>query len=249
MAKKNMQGVNIGVLSEGGGLFLDGSMGRILSAKFVMFDYGRKSKPAPVAWLQIQEDGADELREQAYSVGDADKWAISNDADQLIRVADDGKGIPKNSNFGIFIQALTEAGFPTDKFDASISKTLNGLYGKWKQYKPHREGIDTKNAKGYDRTYPVISEIAELPGGQAAAGAGAAAGGDITQLTVDAIKAAIANGPQALSQLAGVLMSNPNVAGSPNQGQVIAAAMNTQFLTEGANAGHWNFANGIVSAK
>jgi len=152
--------------TEGGGL-VDDVDGIIKESLFVAYDYNGKSKdPAPCIKLTVDVDGDEHT--QYYSMGTTKDWIPSEDGKQLIK-AGSANSIRLTSNGGIFLKALVDAGFPTDKLGDDIT-VLEGVKAHFIQIpEPERKGItrtkeqQDKIDKWGPKTILVVSEIIELP--------------------------------------------------------------------------------------
>ena len=154
--------LNKDLFVEGGGL-RDDFDGKIVKARYEMFDYAGKGPSIPAAALEILPLNEEEPFKQYYSIGDANLYRPNPDDDgETLKV--DAR-IRKSSNFYILYESLVKAGFPEDKMDTGKLSILdNGIYHFLRVPAPKRAGLK-KAEREFEETILTVESIIELPGG------------------------------------------------------------------------------------
>ena len=146
-------------LVEGGGPPIEQNL-RIHSAIFVDdFNYGGSAPEVTALKLDFLTD-KQELLTQHYSAGGS-----------RIRSANGGRALTaiptKNSNFGILMTAVTNAGFPKELLKLGDITVLNGLYAYWDGQTVNRVGMPGRDG-AMQKVIAVPTKILSLPGEQPA---------------------------------------------------------------------------------
>ena len=146
-------------LVEGGGPPIQQNL-RIHSAIFVDdFDYGGTSPEVTALKLDFLTD-KQELLTQHYSAGGS-----------RIRSSAGGRALTaiptKNSNFGILMTAMANAGFPKELLQSGDITVLNGLYAYWDGHTVNRVGMPGRDGP-MQKVIAVPTKILSLPGEQPA---------------------------------------------------------------------------------
>jgi hypothetical protein len=168
--------INPEEMTEGGGL-LDNVRVTITDASWEMTDYGgRSTMKRPAAHLVLEEPDGTVHDDQWWSCGKAEDWVPSDDGQYLLPTGLK-KQINLSSNFGMFMQSLSDNGFPSDRFEPEIG-CLIGLEFHLQQVKAEgREKTKSKDgSKEYDQTVPCAAEIFTFPWEEKKAKSGTAAG-------------------------------------------------------------------------
>jgi hypothetical protein len=142
---------------EGGGLLDDEDI-RITEARFTMFDYGGKSNAVPA--LQITMDRMDGTNpiQQYYSMGKATDWTPADDGKSLLPIGKSAQ-LVRTSNGMLFMESVTNSGFPEDKLLDGDPSVLDGLECHVNRIAIVREGLSS----GKDKTVLTVSKIHRLP--------------------------------------------------------------------------------------
>ena len=144
-------------LIEGGGPPIEQNL-RIHSAIFVDdFNYGGTSPEVTALKLDFLTD-KQELLTQHYSAGGS-RIHSSNGGRALTAVP------TKNSNFGILMTAMANAGFPKDQLQSGDITVLNGLYAYWDGHTVNRVGMPGREGN-MQKVIAVPTKILALPGAQ-----------------------------------------------------------------------------------
>ena len=152
---------------EGGGLIDDVDV-TFKECSFEMFDYNGTVQPGSPSLkvVMVDDDGND--MEQYYSMGSANDWIPSEDGSQLVAVGK-ATSIKVNTNGGILLKSLVDAGFPADKLGDDIT-ILNGLVAHVIRVPaPKRAGVKLtdkqkeKEEKYGPPTLLIVGEIKTLP--------------------------------------------------------------------------------------
>jgi len=145
--------------------FVDGGMLNDIdvlfkSARFSMFDYGGKAEAVPALKIELVPDGEDDVKEQYWSAGGADKWQPSEDGKRLLPI---GSATHLNTNTNIYplLKSLVDAGFPSDKLGDDIS-VLDGLKAHVTRI-PITRNISRDDGAKKDQTVLIVSKIINLP--------------------------------------------------------------------------------------
>ena len=119
MAKKKKMSMATEDHVEGGGLLDDVDV-KWTACEFVMWDYnGKVAQAVPALKVEMElSDGED--AEQYFSAGKADDWEPSEDGKELDATGS-ASGLNKNSNLGILLKSLEEAGYPADKMGSDCT--------------------------------------------------------------------------------------------------------------------------------
>ena len=131
-----------------GGAGLDDGNYAIMKSEFTKFNYNGRGPVTTTLLLHVQNDYGRKF-EQHYSVGDAGRYVFH--AGKLLTAP------PKQSNFGLFMSALFDAGFPQDKLSEGDVAVLPGLYARWENISRARQAET--------RSILVPKVIHHLPGG------------------------------------------------------------------------------------
>jgi hypothetical protein len=239
---------------EGGGL-LDDAVVTWTSARFVMWDYNGKAPMSPALKVEMKtEDGVDHI--QYWSAGNSKDWSPSSDGKRLLKTGD-AKGINSNSNLGLLINSVVNAGYDESKMSDDISQ-FDGMKCHMIQVAaPKRSGLSQQpraDGKVYEPTILIVDQIELMPGEKAAAkpAAGKAAtggggGGDdavrdkATEVIMGILMESGPTARKSLPQLVFKAMADDD----PLRGDVSKLAFNEEFLkSEGVP---WNYANGELS--
>lgn len=180
--------------------------------RFALYDYKNKAgevvATTVAAVVKYIDDNKGEY-EQAYSVGDPDRFEIVNDGKSV-----KGPPINRSSNFFILMSNLVSSGFPENRLTGDIS-ALDGLY----TYnvgvpEPKRAGLEkappTDGTTARVKVLSVPSKVLRLPGEKKGAGkaapkstgkaAPAEASGDVVGEAIEFVKKAIPEGESMTRQ-------------------------------------------------
>jgi hypothetical protein len=151
--------LNPAEFAEGG--ILNDVIALFKKCRFVMFDYQGKADPAPSLKIELEVDGDDQVHEQYWSVGGADKWKPSEDGLKLVPI---GTATHLNTSTRIYqlLKTLVDCGFPADKLGDDIG-VLDGLKAHVVQI-PFKTNMEpAAGEKKKDQTVLVIDKIINLP--------------------------------------------------------------------------------------
>lgn len=103
---------------------------------------------------------------QHYSIGNPEHFSPSEDGNSIVAISD-RTTLGKGSNFFIWLENLTNAGFPEDKFDNEF-QIFNGLAAHIVHIpEPKRSlpkgGVTGAGETTRERTIPVVSKILKYP--------------------------------------------------------------------------------------
>lgn len=170
--------------------------------------------------------------EDGETEAESGEYAVPVDAEKPF------EGFADNSRLGIFFNHLSKAGFPDERFDASV-KCVVGVKGHLRRIAPPSGG----NSK---RQIPVISKLlADSPAG-AKAGGGKAT--DIEALAKTFIgKVLDKQSPIAKMKLGQA--ANKTFEGKPQKAEVVKTVLHDPFLKKGAAEGLWDYDGRQVSKK
>ena len=230
---------------EGGGGILNDVNAEILDAKFIMWDYrGRTEYPKTPALMIKYKDESKPVgdphieSEQAYTVGAAERFAITDDGKSIEPVAP-ATGITKTSNCGILFTSLLDSGLDPGVIDEDISGLI-GLRVHLISFAPKRAGFDQKNEKGYDKTLPIVDAILST-------GVAAEPTPDVDAEVTEAVNAILAANPEvSKAQIATKIAGIPGMATNPNLQAIMKRATDDQFLNAGTT---WAFGSGVLKKK
>ncbi len=153
------------------GTVLDEGEITITSASFRVFDYGGKGKACPALMLGFTTPDGSEY-EQAYSCGDLDYFAPSDDG-KYLKILRDRTKIHKSSNFFKFFDCMLKAGFDKSKVDDDDIGFIVGTVGHALQKVFKSTGSFADGKAREDKAMLVFDRIISMPGeGAAAAAAG-----------------------------------------------------------------------------
>jgi len=233
---------------EGSGLLNDIDV-TISALEFLTWNYNGKGPDSPALKVTMElPDG--NTHEQFYTVGSATDWGPSDDGKSLV-ARGNATHININSNMGIFMKNLVEAGFPEDKIGSDCS-VIAGTECHVIRIPVKREGLvqaPRADGKVYEQTVLVVDSIAKLPGDGKKVGAGKGKAGTATSKAKasksDKVEeAAIENIMEVLaeagtevpkSKLASTLFTK--MKGDANRNAVVQLVHNADF----AENGPWNF--------
>ena len=151
--------LNPAEFAEGG--ILNDVIALFKKCRFVMFDYQGKADPAPSLKIELEVEGDDQVHEQYWSVGGADKWKPSDDGMKLVPI---GTATHLNTSTRIYqlLKTLVDCGFPADKLGDDIG-VLDGLKAHVVQI-PFKTNMEpAAGEKKKDQTVLVIDKIITLP--------------------------------------------------------------------------------------
>ena len=157
-------------LAEGGGPPVQMNL-RIQNAIFTDFNYGGRSPMVTALKLDLVTDTGTVLQ-QHYACGDPSRIGHTPDGKRLTAQP------TKNSNFGILMTALSNAGFPAHLLQGGDITVLNGLYAYWDGQTVNRAGLPGRDGQASSASVVAVpTMIHQLPGQQPQApGAPAAPG-------------------------------------------------------------------------
>ncbi len=146
--------------AEGGGL-LDDFDGKVADIRFITTDYdGAIPTPVTVARVVYEVDG-EEVGTDLLSVGGKDDF-VPNDAGTGLVALKSKSSLTKKSKFGMYMEALVQAGFPLNKMDDGDISYLNGLEGHFLRNVVEYKGLTKKSDR--DSTVMLCTKIISLPG-------------------------------------------------------------------------------------
>lgn len=134
----------------------------VKDAIFHMFDYGGKGPTVPAARLVMERDDGSTVEEN-LTVG-SQSTVQPSPCGKFMNVTGPRGGFGEESNFGIFITSLLNAGFPADRLGEDIT-VLNGLKAHVMRIplpKRTRRGEETGGKKVQDAL--TVTKIITLPG-------------------------------------------------------------------------------------
>lgn len=144
------------------GGFLDDVDGTIVKARTVSFDYNGKRAASPALQLTIAVEGAEKLRVEHLTAGDAAKVRASKDGKTFLTQT--GRGLSASCKAMLFLASLSTAGFPK-KLWAEVSEDFSGLEGLYCHF-----GMVTmqriRDDSGEEKRAPqalTVTEIHKLP--------------------------------------------------------------------------------------
>ena len=155
----NLMDLNPESFVEGGGPPVQQNL-TIKEARFCHFDYDGKVAQKTVALRLILDTDDGTTHIQHYSVGDTQRWSPSQDG-RAVQAIGAAKAGNKNSNFGILMTALVNAGFPKQMLGRDIG-ALDGVYAYWDGMPaPKRPGLTGQRENAI---VLVPTKILRLPG-------------------------------------------------------------------------------------
>lgn len=227
---------------------------RVIGAKFCMFDYsGKAAVAAPAIDLTLERSNGDKV-EQYWTVGRAEDWRPSENGKELIPIS--GKNnISKQSNAGIFLISLINAGFPAARITSDIT-CIEGLEVHMVQVPaPKRPGLATVKENA---TVLTVVKILKLPweagivttnSPQASSqgqNTGAQTGLDeaLKEETVKIIQS-ILEKQESIAKVVLLKTAVTTLAGNPKANEIARLIFDDSFLSSGP----WSYAGGVVSRK
>ena len=232
-----------GDLGEGGGGLLSNVQVTITKAKYELWNYNKPD--GKVIFAAFGYDPVDgDVRDEYYGPGKKvqDGAVIAGDNDGQL---DGPKGlqIPKNSNYGIWIDFAKSAGLP-GKFLLDLS-TLVGAVVNVVQHRPNREGIDKPNEKGYMPSLTVIDKIISLPGES-----GVAVSTGNPQALEDKATKAILNAVSVkgtVNKADVAMIVFDAFPDDPQRSEIGKIGQDEDFLVRKAGEKAWTYANGVIT--
>jgi hypothetical protein len=147
---------------EGGGPPIQQNL-HIKEARIAYFDYQGKAPQTVASKLTLVDDNG-QTSTQHYSIGDPTRFAPSQDGKKVMLMGQ-ATGISKNSNHGILMTALVNAGFPVERLADGDLSVLDGLYAYWDGVpEPSRPGLTrTEAQRGRQNVIAVPMQIHRFP--------------------------------------------------------------------------------------
>lgn len=111
----------------------------IKAAQAVEFDYGGTADAVPALAI-VYSDGHNDV-EQNYSAGKAEHLTPTSDGSAFEHPNGEVPKIGKNSNMGLFIKAILDAGFPPNELGSKVTCFLGADVDIVNQAQPKRPGL------------------------------------------------------------------------------------------------------------
>lgn len=148
------------------GGILDDVDARLVSLKFVIWDYDGKTDPMPFLCVEIKAADGQEAT-QYYSAGKLERVIPADDGNSLIPAEGSAaKGLNDSTNAGGFLRSLVEHGFPEDKFE-EVNGDVNVADGTdvhlIQVAQPKRPGLKGREAGDREPTILLVSKVIRLP--------------------------------------------------------------------------------------
>lgn len=241
------------------GSFWDGVEAVIVSAAWEMDDFGGRIDNSPVLHL-VLSDGEDE-RDERYTAGSADFFVASDDGERLEALGTKVQ-LNRQCNAIKFLTSLVAGGYPEDKFDLEHISSLNGL-----KFRCVQQPTGKLRDDGQPKTVLMVDKVVALPGeGKSGSSAGKKASGkkspapapdtdtgldEETQGVLTALLQVIAdedgNAEIAKSGIIAATRKEKLFEGVSNRAKVMKRIVEDDFLSSMAEAGGWDYADGIVT--
>ncbi|MEE8608594.1 MAG: hypothetical protein V3S55_13385 [Nitrospiraceae bacterium] len=268
-ADQEVASIRYGDMIPGG--LLDDVNAIVVSARFVIWDYGQGKVEKTFLNLTLKPDDDEAEHEQYFSAADPDTWVPNEDGTSLVRPAESESTKPLNNNtvFAQLMASIENAGFPPEMLEGNDISVLDGLYGHWRrEAQPPRKGLKREDPER-ELTVLVLDNLISMPGeapkaptraaarvaGKPAArrpappaAAAPAAGAPVDELGDKAVGAIIARlekeGPTPKSALTGLFFST--FKQDANRKELLALATDEQWLLAMAEMGYWAYEDGTL---
>jgi hypothetical protein len=243
---------------EGGGLPGDIDV-TFKEVKFVLWDYNGKIPTAnPAMFVKMQEDSGEE-HDQWWSSGQSKDWVPSEDGKTLVAVGS-ATGLNTNSNAGMLITSIVNAGFPEDKIDGDVT-VFQGLRCHVIRQPVKREGLTREpraDGKVFESTVLVVSKIHSLPWEKSSAtgkaatgttvasgtsGGNGAAGGTLEETASGVVMEILMAEGKHIPKQQLVTKVFQKVKGNPECNKIVQLVNKDEFL----GSGPWTLNGGVVS--
>jgi len=260
-AGQEVAGLRYGDMIPGG--LIDDVNATIVSARFVMWDYGQGQVEKTFLNLTLKPDDDEAEHEQYYSAADPGDWAPNDSGISLVRPegSTSTKPLNNNTNFAQLMASIENAGFPPEMLEGNDISVLDGLYGHWRrEAQPERKGL-VRTDPTRQLTVLVLDNIISMPGeapkaparqtttrrpaARVAAAAPAKAGDELSDQAVQAIIDHLSNnGPTPKSALTGLFFST--FKQDANRKELLALATDEQWIIAMAGEGYWAYEDGTL---
>lgn len=262
-AGQEVAGIRYGDMIPGG--LIDDVNAIVVSARFVVWDYGKGEIEKTFLNLTLKPDDDASEHEQYFSAADPADWVPNADGTSLVRPAgtESTKPLNNNTNFAQLMASIENAGFPPEMLEGNDISVLDGLYGHWRrEAQPERKGLKRAD-ESRQLTVLVLDNLISMPGEapkaptkQAAtrrplaraAPAPAAAettDDDLNNQAVQVILDQLAKeGPTPRSKLTGLFFKT--FKQDANRKDLLALAADEQWVIAMAGEGYWAYEDGTL---
>lgn len=251
MAQGQAAGLRPSTFVEGGGLLGDVDV-TFQSTRFCMWDYnGKQPTEVPAIHPVFLVEDTGEVHESEYlSCGQG--WVASEDGKRLIATGS-SSGLNANSNGGLFIASIVNAGFPEDKIGDDIS-VFDGMKAHVIRQVTKREGLQKApraDGRSFEPTVLVVSKIHKLPWegqatgaqGGASTGSQGSGGGSLEEYVQGVILEVLGKEGKGIPKAQLVTKVFQEVKNHPKRNDIVQMVHRDSFL----GSGPWKLEGGVVS--
>ena len=263
-ADQEVASIRYGDMIPGG--LIDDVNAIVVSARFVVWDYGQGKVEKTFLNLTLKPDDDEAEHEQYFSAADPDTWVPNEDGTSLVRPAESESTKPLNNNtvFAQLMASIENAGFPPEMLEGNDISVLDGLYGHWRrEAQPPRKGLKREDPER-ELTVLVLDNLISMPGEAskapaagarrsavrkpappAAAAAPAPGGNELDDQAIGAVIAQLEKvGPVPRSSLTGLFFKA--FKQDANRKDLLALAADEQWVIAMAGEGYWGYENGTL---
>lgn len=218
MAKK--MSLKPGDMVTGGGGILADTNTRWDKLRFKMYDYGGNMPAVPALVIEYTDLDADDVFEQAWSLGNKDDFTPSKDGKSIVTE----KGLRASSNMGMLWASLANA-IGEDDFAENVDDDVSVLEGiechmiQVPDTRPTAKKKKGKDGREYDATIPVVDVVHKLPWDKGKGGSKPKAsgdGGDDETAIADFVKTTLAGEKDGVAQNTLAIEAFKNIEGDDN---------------------------------